>query len=64
VTDDFRPSDRLREGDAVQVTSGVFKGFDGTVRQIDESGLKATLEIELYGRSTPVELLVEYLARC
>jgi transcription antitermination factor NusG len=63
VTDEFHRSGPLREGDAVQVTRGVFKGFDGTVQQIDENELKATLEIEVYGRSAPVELPVEYLAR-
>jgi transcription antitermination factor NusG len=48
----------FREGDKVEVTDGTCKGFDGPVLQIDESGLKATVEFDVFGRPTPVELLV------
>jgi transcription antitermination factor NusG len=53
----------FREGDEVEVTDGTFKGFDGPVLQIDESGLKATVEFDVFGRPTPVELLVWQILR-
>jgi transcriptional antiterminator NusG len=43
-------------GDAVAVSEGTFESFEGTVHSIDKEHGKVTVEIEIFGRLTPVEL--------
>ena len=43
-------------GDTVKITEGPFKDFSGTVDAIDEEKEKLTVNVQIFGRATPVEL--------
>lgn len=43
-------------GEAVKIKEGTFESFDGSIEEIDEEHGKITVLIEIFGRSTPVEL--------
>lgn len=43
-------------GDAVKITDGPFKDFDGKVSEVDEAKGKIKVLVNMFGRSTPVEL--------
>jgi len=43
-------------GDAVKITDGPFKEYDGKVSDIDEEKGKVKVLVSLFGRETPVEL--------
>lgn len=43
-------------GDAVKITDGPFKDFDGKVAEVDESKGKIKVLVNMFGRETPVEL--------
>lgn len=43
-------------GDVVKIKEGAFGGLEGTIDAIDESSGKITVLIEIFGRSTQVEL--------
>jgi len=43
-------------GDAVKITDGPFKDFDGKVSEIDEAKGKIKVLVNIFGRETPVEL--------
>lgn len=43
-------------GDAVKITDGPFKDFDGKVSEIDEEKGKIKVLVNMFGRNTPVEL--------
>ncbi|MBA3679529.1 transcription termination/antitermination protein NusG [Candidatus Saccharibacteria bacterium] len=43
-------------GELVNITDGPFKGFDGTVSEIDEQKGKIKVLVSMFGRETPVEL--------
>lgn len=43
-------------GDTVKVMKGNFESFEGTIDAIDEASGRITVLIEIFGRSTPVEL--------
>src|SRR3989339_411834 len=43
-------------GDAVKITDGPFKDFDGKVSEIDEKRGKIKVLVSMFGRETPVEL--------
>ena len=47
---DFNP------GDVVTITDGPFKGFDGSVSEIDSAKGKLKVMVSMFGRDTPVEL--------
>lgn len=47
-----------QKGDRVKITSGSFENFEGEVDTVDEKRGMVTLIVEIFGRSTPVE--VEY----
>jgi transcriptional antiterminator NusG len=47
---DFSP------GDAVKITDGPFKDFDGKVSEIDEEKGRVKVLVTMFGRETPVEL--------
>ena len=47
---DFTP------GDIVKIKEGTFESFEGSIDGIDESTGKISVLIEIFGRSTPVEL--------
>ena len=46
----------VNPGDAVTITDGPFKDFDGTVSEIDEGKGKVKILVSIFGRETPVEL--------
>jgi transcription termination/antitermination protein NusG len=48
----------LHVGDAVKITEGSFENFEGAVSAVDERRGMVTVVLEVFGRSTPVE--VEY----
>jgi len=43
-------------GDRVKITEGTFENFEGEVHTIDETNGRVTVMINIFGRSTPVEL--------
>lgn len=47
---------QFASGDVVKIREGTFENFEGTVEGIDEHSGKISVLIEIFGRSTPVEL--------
>lgn len=43
-------------GDVVNITDGPFKGFDGSISEIDPAKGKLKVLVNMFGRETPVEL--------
>lgn len=43
-------------GEVVNITDGPFKGFDGTISDIDQAKGKLKVMVSMFGRETPVEL--------
>ena len=43
-------------GDRVKINDGTFENFEGDVDSIDEANGRVTVMINIFGRSTPVEL--------
>lgn len=43
-------------GEVVNITDGPFKGFDGSINEIDEQKGKLKVLVNMFGRETPVEL--------
>lgn len=43
-------------GDAVKITDGPFKDFDGRVSNVDDDKGKVKVLVNMFGRETPVEL--------
>jgi transcriptional antiterminator NusG len=46
----------LKKGDLVAITDGPFKGFDGSVDEVDEAKNKIKVMVSMFGRETAVEL--------
>jgi len=46
----------LKEGEVVSITDGPFKGFDGSVSEIDRQKGKVKVMVSMFGRDTSVEL--------
>ena len=46
----------FNEGDTIAVVAGVWKDTVGVVQRIDYSKQTATINVELFGRETPVEI--------
>ncbi len=46
----------FREGDRVKINEGTFDNFEGEVSAIDATNGRVTVMINIFGRSTPVEL--------
>lgn len=47
---DFSP------GDMVKIKEGPFEDFEGSIEEVDEASGKISVLIEIFGRSTPVDL--------
>lgn len=45
-----------RAGEVVSIIDGPFKGFDGSISEIDEQKGKIKVMVSMFGRDTPVEL--------
>jgi transcriptional antiterminator NusG len=46
----------FNSGDRVKINEGTFENFEGEVHTIDETNGRVTVMINIFGRSTPVEL--------
>ncbi len=46
----------VAEGDTVNVIAGVWVGTEGVVKRVDENKQVVTINVELFGRETPVEI--------
>ncbi len=46
----------LSEGEVVSIVDGPFKGFDGSISEIDQTKGKLKVLVNMFGRETPVEL--------
>ncbi len=46
----------LTEGEVVNIIDGPFKGFDGSISEIDQTKGKLKVLVNMFGRETPVEL--------
>lgn len=46
----------FNDGDVVSITDGPFKGFDGSISEIDRTKGKIKVMVSMFGRDTPVEL--------
>ncbi|HEX5796883.1 MAG TPA: transcription termination/antitermination protein NusG [Candidatus Saccharimonadales bacterium] len=46
----------LKEGEVVNIIDGPFKGFDGSINEIDATKGKLKVLVNMFGRETPVEL--------
>jgi len=46
----------VQAGDAVKITDGPFKDFDGKIQEVDEGKGKVKVFVSIFGRETPVEL--------
>ena len=44
------------EGDVISVTAGVWKDTVGSVQKIDATRQTVTINVEMFGRETPVEI--------
>ena len=54
--DDPKHQIDFKEGEVVNIVDGPFKGFDGTVAEIDQLKGKLKVMVSMFGRDTPVEL--------
>ncbi len=52
----LRIKQNFDEGDKVKITDGPFASFDGTVKEINVEKGKLYVEVQVFGRATPVEL--------
>ena len=46
-------------GDRVSIDAGPLEGFEGTIKELNDTAQKALVNVELFGRNTDVE--VEYI---
>lgn len=46
----------VKIGDAVKITDGPFKEFDGKISEVNESKGKVKVLVNMFGRETPIEL--------
>jgi len=46
----------FREGDRVKINEGTFENFEGVVSSLDQGSGRVVVMINIFGRSTPVEL--------
>ena len=44
------------EGDMITVIGGVWTGTAGTIKRIDDNRQTVTINVDMFGRETPVEL--------
>lgn len=60
IKEDSSAAPRVRigfsAGDMVKIREGTFENFEGTVEGVDEHSGKVSVLIEIFGRSTPIEL--------
>lgn len=54
--DDPKHNIEFSEGEVVSITDGPFKGFDGSISEIDNQKGKVKVMVSMFGRDTSVEL--------
>ena len=54
--EDPKYSMKYEVGEVVSISDGPFKGFDGTISEIDQQKGKLKVMVSMFGRETPVEL--------
>jgi len=54
--EDPKHSIDLKEGEVISITDGPFKGFDGSISEIDTQKGKVKVMVSMFGRDTSVEL--------
>ena len=47
---------KISVGDKVKLTDGAFAGFVGDVLEVNEEAFKCKVEVEMFGRPTPVDV--------
>ncbi len=52
----FRPKQDFSLGEEVLITAGPFTSFNGTIDEIDVQKGRLRLSVQIFGRSTPVEV--------
>ncbi|MDE7217765.1 MAG: KOW motif-containing protein, partial [Helicobacter sp.] len=52
-----RPKIFFEAGEVVRITEGPFVNFTGTVEEYDMEHRKLKLNVSIFGRSTPIEIL-------
>lgn len=52
----FRPKQDFSVGEEVLITAGPFSSFNGTIDEIDLQKGRLRLSVQIFGRSTPVEV--------
>jgi transcriptional antiterminator NusG len=55
-TEDVKHNIDYKQGDIVGIIDGPFKGFDGSVSEIDDKNGKLKVMVSMFGRETSVEL--------
>ena len=55
--------EKKEEGDTIVVVAGAWKDTVGAVQRIDYNKQTATINVELFGRETPVEIGFEEVRR-
>jgi transcription termination/antitermination protein NusG len=53
----------LRAGQIVQVVDGPFTGFCGEVKEVDEKSSIVKVDVQVYGRVTPMDVAPEQIER-
>ncbi len=56
AVDSPRPTIIFEIGETVKVVDGHFQSFNGVVQEVDEENSRLKVEIQIFGRATPVEL--------
>lgn len=54
--DEVKTNIRFKIGDHVRITEGTFENFEGDVEVIDNTNGRVTVMINIFGRTTPVEM--------
>ena len=58
-----RPRLEYEVGETVRIKEGPFADFSGEIREINEDQLKVKVEVDIFGRPTPVELEFSQIAK-
>ena len=53
---EFRPKQNFEVGQEVKIIDGPFESFSGTIDEIDTVKGKLRVSVQIFGRSTPVEV--------
>jgi transcriptional antiterminator NusG len=51
------------KGEEVTITGGGFKGFSGIIKEIDKDKSKVIVEVKIFDRPTPVELMTDQIEK-